>query len=171
MNDCKDIVIERIIRAHECKSFSCGTESLDNYLKHYARQNDLSGIGRTYVARKDRRKDVIGYYTIASSSVEGKCLPEKYAKKIPGYPVPCALLGRLAVDRGCQGTGLGEYLLMDALFRILHISDQIGLFAVIVEAINERAKSYYIKYGFEPFKDDEKHLVMSLRTIRSAFEK
>ncbi|HPB82343.1 MAG TPA: GNAT family N-acetyltransferase [Spirochaetota bacterium] len=169
MNDCKDIVIERIIRAHECKSFSCGTESLDNYLKHYARQNDLSGIGRTYVARKDRRKDVLGYYTIASSSVEGKFLPEKYAKKIPGYPVPCALLGRLAVDRGCQGTGLGEHLLMDALSRILHVSDQIGLFAVIVEAINERAKSYYIKYGFEPFKDDEKHLVMSLRTIRSAF--
>ncbi len=166
----KDIIRERINKSHDCGSFQCGNPGLDSYLQKYARQNDISGVGRTYIARFKNSRKVIGYYTIASSSIEGSSLPEKLSKILPRYPVPCALLGRLAVSEDHQGMGLGEFLLMDALFRILTISEQIGLFAIVVEAVDIKARDFYKKYGFEPFRDDKRRLVLSIKAVKKAFD-
>lgn len=170
MNIKKDVVIERIDKSHDYKSFQCGNPELDSYLQKYARQNDLTGIGRTYVAHLKNSKKIIGYYTIASSSIDGESLSEKLSKKLPGYPVPCALLGRLAVSEDYQREGLGEFLLMDALSRVLAISDQIGLYALIVEAVNDKARDFYMKYGFEAFIDNKLRLVLSIKAAKKAFD-
>lgn len=168
MNE-KDIIIERIGKSHDYISFQCGIPELDSYIHTYARQNDITGIGRTYIARYKETTKVIGYYTIASSSIEGEFLPEKLSRKLPRYPIPCALPGRLAIDKTHHGKKLGEFLLMDALYRLLTISDEIGLFAVIVDAKNNNARGFYMKYGFQSFLDDNNRLVLSIKAIKKAY--
>jgi predicted GNAT family N-acyltransferase len=139
-------------------------------LRKYAKQNDKKGIGKTYIAVKpSTAKSIGGYYTISTSTIEFESLPENTASKLPSYPIPAILIGRLAVDLNCQGEGLGEKLLVDALNRIVQISEEVGIYAVRVDAINERAKQFYLKYEFLPFEDRPLSLFLPLKTIRQQF--
>ena len=90
-------------------------------------------------------------------------IPEK---RLPRYPIPVVHLGRLAVDMRYQGKGLGEFLLMDALRRTQLVSEQIGVYAVEVRAIDEAARQFYLKYGFTELKDDKLHLYLPISVIR-----
>jgi GNAT superfamily N-acetyltransferase len=93
---------------------------------------------------------IIGFYTLSASSVNVSDLPIELIKKLPKYPlIPVALLGRLAIDKKYQGQGLGDFLLIDALKRSLELSKQIGIMAVVVDAINESAYHFYQQYGFK----------------------
>jgi len=109
---------------------------------------------------------VRGYYAIAAGSVTFEQFPSKQRKRLPKYPIPVALLGRLAVDSQFQGRGLGKLLLLDALAKILRTSDSIGIHAVEVKAIDEAAKQFYLKYGFVELTDDQRHLYLPISTIR-----
>ena len=106
----------------------------------------------------DKSNNVIGYYTLTSESLGREQIPDKYIKKVPqNYNTPVILLGRLARDITAKGTGLGEHLLLDALFRALTLSEKsIGAMAVVVDPINEFAVRFYKKYGFEQLPDSEK---------------
>lgn len=170
MNDSwKFIPLEK---KHNRSSFDCGNEELNNYLKRYARQNDKSGINKTFVAVKaDTPTFVDGYYTISSSTIEFESLPEESRKKLPAYPIPAALIGRLAVDLARQGEGLGTELLVDALLRIVRASSQIGIYAVRVDAIDDRAKQFYLKHEFIPFQDNSLSLFLPLKTIKQEFDR
>ena len=96
-------------KKHDRSLFDCGNAELNNYLKRYARQNDKLGINKTFVAiNPDTPVVVDGYYTISSSAIDFQSLPEENKKKLPAYPVPSALIGKLAVDIPCQGEGLGD---------------------------------------------------------------
>jgi len=158
--------IEELGADHERSAFSCGHEALDEFLTKFAGQNQRTGVSRTYVATRPGEKQVCGYYSIASGAVHFADVPEALRKRLPRYPVPVAHLGRLAVDERAQGQRLGELLLLDALARIVRLANSIGIHAVEVVAIDERAKQFYVKYGFTPLLDDQHHLYIPLKTLR-----
>lgn len=161
--------IERLGKGHDKKHFDCGEPSLNEYLHKYAGQGARLGLGRTYVAVEEGERKVAGYYTLSSGSVAFAELPQDMAAMLPKYPIPVALLSRLAVDRSYQGRKLGERLLVDALRRCVNVSEELGVLAVEVHALNERARSFYVKYGFTQLQDDEMHLYLPMKTIRKAF--
>lgn len=156
--------IEALRRDHERASFSCGVPSLDDYLKRYARQNDEKGISRAFVLVGEGETKIRGYYTLSASSVRFENMPER---SLPHYPIPTVLLGRLAVDNAYKGQKLGAYLLLDVLRRVVMLSDNLGLFAVEVVALDERARSFYLKFGFTSLRDDPLHLYLSLRQVQA----
>lgn len=157
-------------KKHRRKEFDCGNDELNQYLRKYARQNDNKGISKVFVATKaETLLTVDGYYTISSSLIEFSSLPEADRQKLPAYPVPAALIGRLAVDNFCQGQGLRTELLVNALFRIVKASEEIGIYAVRVDAIDDRAKQFYLKHEFIPFIDNSLSLFLPLQTIKQEF--
>jgi GNAT superfamily N-acetyltransferase len=166
-----DWQIEPLDALHQREEFCCGKAPLDEFLRTLVSQYQKRRLGRTYVAVRPNEKRVLGYYTLASGAIPFQNLPPKTAKRLPRHPVPVALLGRLAVDQVAQGQRLGETLLMDALRRCLGLSDQMGLFAVEVLALDEDARRFYEKYGFEPLQDNELHLFLSLKTAADAVGK
>ena len=158
------MLIERLSSAHDRSLFDCGEPSLNTYLRQYALQNDKKGLGRTFVALEPGNPRIYGYYTLSTGAVTFDKVPQN----LPRYPVPVAHLGRLAVDLSLRGTGarLGETLLLDALRRAVGISEQIGLYAVEVWALNASARDFYLKYGFAALLDDENHLYLPMKSVR-----
>jgi GNAT superfamily N-acetyltransferase len=163
--------IEPLADDHERVGFSCGKAPLDAFIQTQAGQYERKGVGRTFVAVRPNEKLVIGYYTLAASSVEFAHLPPTLSKKLPKHPVPMVLLGRLAVDATARGIGLGADLLADALRRALRIADEMGVFGVHAHAIDDDAKAFYTKYGFVALLDQERHMLLPMVTIRKGFEK
>ena len=159
-------LIEELAARHDRPEFSCGHPSLDEFLTRYASQNQRSGISRSFVAVEAGRHTVGGYYTLAAGSVRVASLTQTQPKRIPQYAVPVVLLGRLAVDARAQGRGLGSHLLLDALARVVRVRKQLGVHAIEVTAIDDRAKRFYSKYGFMELLDDPHHLFISLGTVR-----
>ncbi len=161
---------EPIAKEHQRKNFDCGYPSLNQYLKKYARQNHQEGIAKAFVAtRPEPPLKVDGYYTISSSIIEFASFPKSYQKRMPKYPVPAALIGRLAVDNSAKGQGLGTELLVDALLRIIKVSQDIGVFAVRVDAIDDSAKAFYLKHEFIPFQEQPLSLFLPLEIISKEF--
>lgn len=150
---------------HEVENFCCGYESLDKYIKTYAEANASRGLGRTFVAVEENRKEVKGYYTLTASEIAKERLPKKQTRGLPGYPIPAVLLARLAVDKTTQGKKLGEFLLFDSFSRIVKASYEFGIRIVVVDAIDERAKSFYLRYGFVSFGDNFLKLFLPVKTI------
>ena len=157
--------IEPLGASHERDEFSCGKAPLDDFLRLRASQYEKRRLGRTYVALLPGGRRVAGYYTLAAGAVAVANLPPEAAKRLPKHPVPVILLGRLAVDQKARGQGLGKALLRDALRRSLDLSEQLGLFAVEVLAIDADAREFYTKYGFVPLADNDLHLFLPIRTI------
>jgi predicted GNAT family N-acyltransferase len=108
---------------------------------------------------------VIGYYTLAAGAVTFEHLPTEASRKLPKHPIPVILLARLAVDLSNRGKRLGEGLLLDALQRSLDLSGNLGAHAVEVDALDDSAVAFYVKYGFTPLLDNPKHLHLPLATI------
>lgn len=156
------IRIEPLVRSHDRESFDCGIPALDQYLRQYARQSGDIGLGRTFVAVSPSEKLVLGYYTVASSSLSFQVVPAK----LPRYPVPVVLLARLAVDRNAQGSGIGTLMLLDCFRRSLQISSELGIYAIEVDAKTDSAKEFYAKYGFSTLNDSDLHMYISMDTIR-----
>lgn len=154
--------IEKISAKHNRDDFDCEEESLNDFLKRFARQNDERGFGRTFVAVLPEETKIYGYYTILSGAVKFDNMPEK----LPRYPVPVIHLGRLAIDKSAKGQGLGKALLFDALKRAASLSEQLGIFAVEVYALTIEAKNFYLKYGFKELLEDEQHLYVTMKTVR-----
>ncbi|PSB01850.1 GNAT family N-acetyltransferase [Merismopedia glauca] len=157
-------------KTHQKDTFDCGYPNLNEYLKKYARQNHNKSIAKTFAAISPSGSlKIEGYYTVSASTIEYESLPPSDRSKIPAYPVPAALIGKLAVDRSAQGKGLGGELLVDALLRSLRASQEIAIYAVRVDAIDERAKEFYLKYEFIPFEDRPLSLFLPLATIAREF--
>lgn len=165
-----EIRIEPFDKAkHQRKGFQCGKPALDEFLRALVTQYEKRGLGKTFVAVAETDATrVIGFYTLAASTVTFNQLPSELTKKLPKHPIPVVLLGRLAVDQGAQGQGVGNALLIDALHRCLEISESLGLFAIEVLAIDEAAANFYAKYGFTALLDDARHMYLSISTIQRA---
>jgi ribosomal protein S18 acetylase RimI-like enzyme len=164
------LVVEPLARSHDREGFDCGVPELNAYLRRQAAQDMRRGVSRAYVAHERRASKVLGYYTLSAASFGKKNLPEKEAKRLPHYPVPAALLGRLAVDRSSQGQQLGRYLLFDALSRVLHAAETLAVYALVVDAKNDSARAFYERYGFRRFPDTPSRLFIPIETLRRAAE-
>ncbi|MFQ5794421.1 MAG: GNAT family N-acetyltransferase [Candidatus Bipolaricaulia bacterium] len=159
-------------KRHDRSNFSCGIESLDRYLHKQASQDRKRRIAAPFVLVKEGQPDVLGYYTLSAFSIYLEDLPVDLAQRLPHYPdVPATLLGRLAVDQKWQGKGLGEFLLMDALSRSLNQANKIASFALVVDAVNENARNFYLYFGFQPFLDRPDRLFLPMKTIEQLFSK
>ena len=152
---------EQLASTHNREAFVCGKPSLDNYLEQSARQDQNRRLSQTFVATDPKSRGIRGYYTIASHSLDWKALPTDLSRKLPRYPVPSGLIGRLAIDRAFQGTGLGTGLLTDAIKRIAAITDM-PAYAVVVGALHERAEAFYLRYGFVRLPDQQYRLFLPL---------
>lgn len=149
--------------------FDCGYPALNSYFKHYALKNDNLMIGKTFVAIDDSGI-VTGFMTFSNAQIEATNLPESITRKLPRYPVPAFRIGKLAVDSRFQGMGVGSWLLKMAIQRALDVSASVGIFAVLVDAIDDKAKDFYLRYGFIPMDDHPLTLYLPLATIRQARE-
>jgi len=158
--------IEHLTQQHDVSSFDCGRPPLNNYLKRFALINQNNGLNQAFVAVTRDGGNVKGYHVISAGAVAFSSVPSEFTKGVPKYPIPTGHLGRLAVDREVQGQGLGEFLLMDALERIIRAADLLGIHAVEVFAKDDDAKRFYLKYGFTPLQDDELHLYLPIRLVK-----
>ncbi|MDO6681055.1 GNAT family N-acetyltransferase [Oceanobacter sp. 5_MG-2023] len=148
---------------HELLGFDCGNETLNEWLIKRALKNQAGGASRTFVICSEQR--VVGYYALATGSVERALTNSNFARNMP-EPIPVIVLGRLAIDTRWQGKRLGAALLKDALTRVLQVSDQVGIRGVLVQAISDAAKVFYQQYGFQPSPADDMSLLISVKTIR-----
>lgn len=148
--------------SHEVSEFNCGNDTLNDWLIKRALKNQNSGASRTFVIGQNNR--VIGYYALASGSVERMATPKSIARNMP-EPIPVMVLGRLAIDTRMQGQRLGSALLKDALLRTLSVSKNVGIRAILVHAISEDAKRFYLGYGFQVSPIDPMTLMLPVRHI------
>ena len=157
-------------KAHDRKSFDCGNEELNRYLREQARQDAAKRVAAPFVFTQPGRPAVLGFYTLSSSIIPVVELPPVLMKQLPRYgQLSVTLLGRLAVDRSVSGQGLGEFLLVDALRRSLEAAQQIAAMAVIVEAKDQRAESFYRHFDFRPFQQTPLRLFLPMGQIAKLF--
>ena len=166
MTNLQNLVIVPLDAAHNRAGLRCNVEALDQYIHKQAGQDIRRRISRIFVAvLPDNLKEVMGYYTLSSLSIGLEQLPPKLARKLPKHPVPAALVGRLAVNHNAQGCGIGKMLLVDAIQRILSVGDQIAIYAMVVDAINDNAKGFYEQFGFVPLSDNSSRLFLPLKSF------
>jgi hypothetical protein len=152
---------------HVRQGFDCGHQTLNEYLQRYAKQGQRAGVVRIYVAL-DQDYRILGYYTLSAASLSRDSLPENEARRLPRYPVPAVLIGRLATDISARTMGLriGTTLLIHALAQALQASETIGIQSVIVDSKPE-AVGFYRQFGFLPLQQENGlRLFLPIRTIR-----
>ena len=145
---------------HQLDDFACNVDSLNDWLKKRAYQNQLSGASRTYVVLEGKR--VVGYYCLASGALELNDAPTQVRRNMPN-PIPVAILGRLAVDKSCQGSGLGAALLQDAVVRTAQAGGILGIRGLLVHALSIEAKAFYENHGFVASPTHPMTLILSLK--------
>ncbi len=148
-------------------NFTCGVKDLDTYLLKYALVNDSLGYGKTFLLISNN--EIIGYYTLSSSSIKFDEYPKQINEKIPKYPIPCIRIARLAILKKEQGKGYGKKLLKDAFIKILSIADTIGVRLVVVDA-KESSKTFYEQYGFNKLKQKESSYFLMIDTLKLAIK-
>jgi GNAT superfamily N-acetyltransferase len=152
---------------HQTDSFDSGEPLLDEWLRRRSRANQASGASRTYVVCEGKR--VVAYYALASGAIAQAVVPGKFRRNMPD-PIPVVVLARLAVDKNYQGRGLGRALFRDAARRIAHAADSIGIRGIVVHAISEEARKFYVALGFDPCPAEAMTLVVTLRNLRATLE-
>src|SRR5437016_12235709 len=136
---------------HERAAFSCGVAALDDWFRLRAGQDEKRNVARVFVAIDDQR-GIVGFYSLSSFTFSITDLPPEHAKRLPRYDaIPAALIGRLARDEKVRREGVGDLLLADAIRRVIDASRSLAVFAIVVDAIDERAAAFYRDFGFEPF--------------------
>ena len=160
---------EAISKRHDRKSFDCGSGEPNEYLRRYARQNHESGGAKTFVAAlPNEPARILGYYTISPGAIEFAKVPSTVTRRLGRYEVPVFRLGRLAVDRSAQGSGLGGELLLASGRRALSVAIEVGGVALAIDAKDERAAAWYERFGALRLLDDPLKLVLPLKTIAEA---
>lgn len=145
---------------HRLDDFACGVDSFDDWLKRRARPNRISEVPRTYVVAEGDK--VVGYYCLAPGALASNDAPAPVHRNMTD-PVSIAALGRLAIDKSCQGRGLGVALLQDAVLRTIHASDILGIRGLLVHALSGEAKAFYQHHGFVASPSQPMTLILSLK--------
>lgn len=141
--------IRALDAAARINDFTCGEQALDDYVQRYASQDIKRGVARVFIASPTEQPHIVaGFYTLSAASIATETLPEKWRKKLPRYPVPVALLGRLAVHLQAHGQGLGSILLADACKRVAIASETLAITALVVDAKSAQAAAFYQHFGF-----------------------
>ncbi len=153
-----------LAECHVTEDFSSGVASLDDWLKRRAHANQVSGASRTFVVCDGNK--VISYYALASGAISMASAPGKFRRNMPD-PIPVVVLARLAVDRAYQGRGIGRAMFRDGAQRVAHAADTIGIRGIVVHAISEEAKAFYLALGFDPSPNEPMTLMVTLSDLRA----
>lgn len=157
---------ESLTVAHDPTEFSCGKQALDDWLRRRALANQRNGFTAVMVVHEEHR--VVGYYGLAPTAILPSAMPRALRTGQPPDPVPCLLLGQLAVDSGWSGHGLGSALLAHALGRCVAAAGLIGGRALVVNAIDGEAAAFWRRRGFVPSRDEPLILFRSLADIAAS---
>ena len=161
---------EPLDRSHTLDRFDSGVESLNVWLIEHARQAVAAGSARVFVLVDAEQQRVCGYYALAAAAVAHQQASERARKGQSRHPIPAVLLARLAVDVSVQGRGIGAWLLQDAMRRALSASEAVGIRVLLVHALDDNARSFYERFGFEPSPTDPLNLQMLFKDIRKSLE-
>jgi GNAT superfamily N-acetyltransferase len=149
-------------------AFSCGVAALDDWFHLRAGQDEKRNVARVFVAIDDER-GIVGFYSLSSFTLAIADLPSEYAKRLPRYDfIPSALIGRLARDQKVRGEGVGDFLLADAVRRLIGAARSLAVFAIVVEATDETAAAFYRDFGFAPFPSRPFRLFMPVSEAAEA---
>jgi GNAT superfamily N-acetyltransferase len=145
---------------HDRAAFACGVAALDDWFRLRAGQDEKRNVARVFVAIDDQGR-IVGFYSLSSFTLTIADLPAEHAKRLPRYDaIPAALIGRLARDENVRGKGVGELLLADAVRRVIGVARSLAVFAIVVEAADEKAAVFYRDFGFVPFPNRPLRLFM-----------
>ena len=158
---------EPLAADHDLAAFDCGMPELNDWLQRRALRNEESGASRSYVACVDRR--VVGYYCLATGAIAHAAAPGKVRRNMPD-PIPVMAVGRLAVDRGWHGKGVGRALLRDAVRRTIQAAELAGIRAILVHAKSEPAKLFYESSGFYSSPPEPMTLMITVGEARRVLE-
>jgi GNAT superfamily N-acetyltransferase len=162
--------IETVSRDHNRSGFDCGNDALNQYLKKIARQHLNKGLARTFVLVDDNiPTEILGFFTLISCEIFVDKLPRKYAKKYPSR-APAAKLARLAVSKDRQSQGLGTHMMINAVERVIRVSQDLGIIGFFVDAKDNKAKAYYEQFGFIQLPDNPLELFLPLATLRNVYD-
>jgi GNAT superfamily N-acetyltransferase len=152
---------------HDLQSFDCGKPGLNNWLKKKAlKAHRIGGSARTYVVCSPSDQ-VVGYYALATGSINQEDVPGK-VKRNMSDPIPVILIARLAVDQKFKGQGIGSGLLKDAWLRIARAAKEIGVRAILVHALDEHARNFYLRHGFYESPTNELTLMVTVEEVQRA---
>ena len=155
-------------KRHDRKGFDCGVKALNNYLQMMANQQSNRDNSRTFILEDDNDSTVIiGYYTLTMIPINLTSLPSNLQKKHQNSN-SAGLIARLAIDKKHRGKGFGEWLLVDALIKLLNASDSVAFPLIVVDA-KEGASDFYKKFGFVSFFDEENKMFMTVDSVRKSF--
>jgi GNAT superfamily N-acetyltransferase len=163
---------EPISRKHDREPFDCSEETLNEFLRRYARKSHELGGAKTFLAIDDAdKKAILGFYSLSPASIEYARTPEIIRRKLARHDVPGFRLAHLAVDRRVQGQGIGGQLLLAAGRRCLLASAEVGGVVLVIDAKNEKMAGWYARYGAVPLLDTPLALLLPLATIEAALKK
>lgn len=140
-------------KLHDRSQFDSGAPELDEWLRRYARQNRRRDTAATWVIT-DADSVVVAYTSIAMTGIDRRQAPSPVARQAPD-PVPALLIGRLAVDQTSSGLGVGTSLVGHVLATSVTLNERAACRAVVVTALGERARSWWLRLGFHPFNPDD----------------
>lgn len=151
----------------DAETFYCGQPRLDEYIRRYASQDVRRNVARVFLATPETDSGrLAGFFTLSAGSISCTDLPESLAKKLPRYPVPVALVGRLAVDTHFQGKGLGSILLSDACQKVARASATLAVAGIVADAKNDAAATFYRHYGFLNLPGQPGRLLLPAKAFR-----
>lgn len=156
---------ELLTAAHRIADFDSGVDSLDQWLRRRALANQISGASRTFVLCDNGQ--VVGYYALASSAVNAHGAPGRFRRNMPD-PIPVVVLGRLAVARSHHGQGLGRALFIDAARRVINAAEAVGIRGLLVHALSDEAKAFYLRLGLEPSAFEPMTLMVTIADLRAS---
>ena len=160
---------QRLNASHNLLEFDCGEDSLNVWLVNHARQADSSGSARTFVVLDSDTNSVAGYFSLTVGQIDVVDAPERVSRGMGRFPIPVVLLARLAVNTKWQSKGLGSAMLREAVLKTLALSENVGVRAMLVHPLDEKAEAFYMKYGFIKSPVREKQLLLLLKDARKTF--
>ena len=162
--------IEPLGKAHDRTTFSCGDAALDEWFRKRAGQDERRNVARVFVAVDGGA--VAGFYSLGAFTLALADMPEAVSAKLPRYDaIPAALIGRLARNLTHRGCGIGELLLADAIRRVVGVSQELAVFAIVVDAKNVAAADFYRSFGFIAFPQVPGRLFMLVSTAAAGLAK
>jgi ribosomal protein S18 acetylase RimI-like enzyme len=165
-----NLAFEPLRKSRDRASFTCGEATLDDWFRRRASQDDKRNVARVFVAvDRSQSNAVVGFYSLSAFTLVLDSLPHDLVRKLPRYDaIPAALIGRLARSEAVRSQGVGELLLADAIKRILAADATLAIFAIVVDAMNDRAVEFYRSFGFVPLPDTSRRLFLLTSTARAA---
>lgn len=161
------LYFESLDPSRDYSKFDCGREALNQFLIKRANIEEAQRLSKTKIA-KNEHDEVVGFYTISPAVIAKKNLASSEGRGIAYAEIPAIRIGRLAVHKNYQKSGVGKAILEDALVHCLNISNQLGGRVILVDAKDDQSASFYMKFGFKPIQNHPLILVLKISTLEKS---